>query len=144
LAKHEDLLALRKSKNMKISGGRKSRVGILNLERRKHPRFSIDLPVEYERVDSSVYLKGRAIDASEGGLLIVLPERVEIGRHLRLKLFLSVGLDLETVEALTQVVWVEMCSPEKKGDFRSGVKLIDISGEDLRKLKEFLEGLAAA
>lgn len=118
--------------------GKKFRVAIVNFERRKHPRFSIDLPVEYERVDSPVHLTGRAIDASEGGLLIVLPERVEIGQHLRLRLFLSMGPDLNTIEALTQVVWMEVCLAQKQGDYRSGVKFLNISPEDFRKLKDFL------
>lgn len=89
--------------------GEKSRVAIVNFERRNHPRFSIDLPVEYERADSPAHLTGRAIDASEGGLLIVLAERVEIGQHFRLRLFLSMDPDLNTIEALTQVVWMEVC-----------------------------------
>ena len=122
---------------MTIEKGAKSRVGIVNFERRKHPRFSIDLPVEYDRVDSPVHL-GRAIDASEGGLLIVLPERLEIGQHLRLRLFLSMGPELDTIEALTQVVWMEVCLAQKKGDYRSGVKFLSISPEDFRKLKDFL------
>ncbi len=126
---------------MIVEKGTKSRVGIVNFERRKHPRFSIDLPVEYDRVDSPVHL-GRAIDASEGGLLIVLPERVEIGQHLKLRLFLCMGPELNTIEALTQVVWTEVCLAQKRGDYRSGVKFVNISAEDFRKLKDFLGHLS--
>ena len=127
---------------MTLEKGAKSRVGIVNFERRKHPRFSIDLPVEYDRVESPVLL-GRAIDASEGGLLIVLPERLEVGQHLRLRLFLSMGAELNTIEALTEVVWMEVCLAQKRGDYRSGVKFLRISPEDFRKLKDFLGRLGS-
>lgn len=31
----------------------KPRIGITHFERRRHPRFAIDLPVEYYRLDST-------------------------------------------------------------------------------------------
>ncbi len=43
--------------------------GIVNFERRTFPRFSVDLPVEYEQIDSFIPA-GRALDIGEGGLLI--------------------------------------------------------------------------
>jgi len=82
--------------------------GVLNLEKRKYPRFSVDLPVEYSRIDSSIGTAGRAFDISESGLLIYFPERMEIGQRLSLKLFLSVGSQLNTIEILTEVAWVEI------------------------------------
>ena len=68
-------------------GEKKPRVGIVNLERRRHPRFTVDLPIEYYQFDSSIHYPGRLMDASEGGLLVYLPERVEVGQHLKMKLF---------------------------------------------------------
>jgi len=38
----------------------KPRYGTVNLERRKHPRFSVDLPIEYYRIDSSIGHTGKA------------------------------------------------------------------------------------
>jgi len=43
--------------------------GTLNFEKRRYPRFSVDLPVEYTRKDL-VFKQGRVINASEGGLLV--------------------------------------------------------------------------
>ena len=64
----------------------KLRYGTVNFEKRKHPRFSIDLPVEYSRTD--LFVKhGRAVNASEGGLLLYLPEQMEIGQHLEIESF---------------------------------------------------------
>ena len=60
----------------------KLRYGAVNFEKRKHPRFNFDLPIEYSRTD--LFVKhGRAVNVSEGGLLLYLPEQMEIGQHLR-------------------------------------------------------------
>jgi hypothetical protein len=58
----------------------------VDAEKRKHPRFNVDLPIKYGR--TQLFLKyARAVNASQGGLLLRLPEEVEIGQHLALKLF---------------------------------------------------------
>jgi hypothetical protein len=62
---------------------------IVSFERRRYPRFNIDLPVRYNKVDSSIGYNGRAMNMSEGGLLICSPERIGIHQHLKSKLFLS-------------------------------------------------------
>ena len=120
----------------------KHRAGIVNLERRKYPRFSINLPVEYHRIDSSVNRGGRALNASEGGLLVYFPEPMEIGQHLNLKLFFSLESGLGTVEVLAEVVWVDMHLNEGWGDYRSGVRFLDISPEDVKKLRSLLTALS--
>lgn len=120
----------------------KARYGIVNFEKRKHPRFNIDLPVEYAR--SSLFVKhGRAINISEGGLLLYLPERIELGQQLVLKLFFPSGKALETVETLVQVVWTDIHLAEDWGDYRTGVCFADISTEDLDKLMSFLRSLSS-
>ena len=55
----------------------KAHYGTVNFEKRKHPRFSVDLPVEYGRADVSGKQGGHATNASEGGLLLSLPEQIE-------------------------------------------------------------------
>ena len=120
----------------------KPRTGIVNFERRKYPRFSVDLPVAYYQINSSISHTGRALNASEGGLLIYFPEQMEIGQHLNLKLFFSLGSELNTIELLAEVVWIDIHLGEGWGDYRSGVKFIDISPEDMRKLKNLLMSLS--
>jgi c-di-GMP-binding flagellar brake protein YcgR len=119
----------------------KPRYGIVNFEKRKHPRFSVDLPVEYSQTDLSVE-QGRAINASEGGLLLYLPEQVGMGNHLRLKLFFTMGSDLNAIETVVEVVWVDMHLEKDRGDYPTGVRFVDISAEDVGKLKDFLRSLS--
>jgi len=116
------------------------RIGILDLERRKYPRFKINLPLDYYRVDTSAGQTGRAENASEGGLEIYFPEEMQIGERLKLRLYFSSSeSDLKAIEALAEIVWIDILSGE--GEYRSGVKFIDISPEDLFILKDFLESL---
>ncbi len=120
----------------------RTRYGIVNFEKRRHPRFNVDLPVEYARSSLSVK-HGRTVNISEGGLLLYLPERVEIGQDLVLKLFFPSGTALETVETMVQVVWTDIHLAEDRGDYRTGVCFADISSEDLDKLMNFLRSLSS-
>ena len=119
----------------------KPRIGIVNFERRKYPRFSIDLPIEYYQIDSPAGHSGRTANISEGGLLIYLPEKVEIGQHLKLRLFLASLSEFHSIEVLAEVVWMGTGMKEGLG-YPRAVKFTDISSENLTRLKEFLKSLA--
>ena len=128
---------------MKVEGeGTNPRIGIVNIERRRYPRFSIDLPIEYHPIPLSAFHKGRTINASEGGLLVYLPERMEIGQCLNVKLFFSSGFNLSTIEVIAEVVWIDIHLDKDWGDYRTGLKFVDISDEDLNRLKDFLTSLS--
>ena len=120
----------------------KPRYGIANIERRKYRRFPIRLPVEYYRASSSMSQTGQTLDASEGGLQILFPEQMDIGQNLKLKLFFSSGPELNAIEMLVQVVWVNTQLGEGEKHYRSGVKLTNISPEDMTKLKNFIVNLS--
>jgi c-di-GMP-binding flagellar brake protein YcgR len=120
----------------------KSHVGVVNLEKRRHPRFSIDLPIEYQLIPSDINLTGRALNASEGGMLVYLPQQIEIGQHLRIKLFFASGSHLNSIEVVAEVVWMDIHLGKEWGDYRCGVKFDDISPDDLNKLKNFLRSLS--
>ena len=119
------------------------RIGIANFERRKYPRFNIDLPIEYCRTDAVFFQAGRAMNASEGGLLVYFPERMDVGQHLKLRLFFAHGTELNRIEALVEVAWTDIHMGVGWGDYRAGVRFLQISTEDVDRLKRFLESLAS-
>jgi c-di-GMP-binding flagellar brake protein YcgR len=121
---------------------REPSLGVVDFERRKHPRFSVALPIEYWPMDKSRSRHGRTIDVSEGGLLLHLSEMMEIGQVLRLKLFMISGPDIASVEALAQVdvVWQDIYLG-KEGEYRVGVKFVEISPQNVDQLKKFLNNL---
>jgi len=110
-------------------------------EKRKHPRFNVDLPIKYGR--TQLFLKyARAVNASQGGLLLRLPEEVEIGQHLALKLFFPSHSELNTIKASVQVVWMDLhMRKDWSWDYQTGVRFVDIGTEDMTVLKSFLINL---
>ncbi len=115
--------------------------GTVNFEKRRYPRVNVDLPFEYDRGDS-VINRGEALNASEGGLLLYFPEKMEVGQILSLRLFFSPGFEFHSIEATVKVVWVDVHLEEDWGDYRTGVTFVGISLEDLEKLIIFLRSLS--
>jgi len=110
-------------------------------EKRKSPRYDVDLPVKYSR--TNLFFKhGRAANASEGGLLVCLPEKMDIGHHLVLKLFFPLHSGLNIIEAVVRVVSMNIhLRKDWTWDYRIGVKFEDISQANMTILKNFLTGL---
>ena len=119
----------------------KPRYGIVNFEKRKHPRFNVDLPIEYS--PSGLFFRhSNAANVNEGGLLLYLSEPMEIDQNLMVKLFLSEGSELNTIETLVQIVWKDILSGEGEEDYRAGVKFSYITPEDFEKWKSYLRSLS--
>jgi hypothetical protein len=110
----------------------------LTSEKRKYPRFNVNLPIKYSR--TNLFFKyGQAINASEGGLLVSFAEKIEIGQHLALKLFFPSRSELNIIEAIVQVVWMDIhLRKDWPWDYRTGVRFEDISPENMSIFKNFL------
>ena len=110
-------------------------------EKRKHPRFDVDLPIRYGRTHL-LFKFARTVNASEGGLLLRLPEEVDVGQHIALKLFFPSQSELNTIKASVQVVWMDLhMRKDWSWDYETGVRFVDICAEDLTVLKNFLVNL---
>jgi hypothetical protein len=107
-------------------------------EKRKYTRYEVDLPIRYSR--TNIFFKfGRATNASEGGLLVYLREKMEAGQDLALKLFFPPRSELNSLETSVQVVWTDMhLRKDWAWDYRTGVRFVNISPEDRAKFKNFL------
>ena len=112
--------------------------GVFAVEKRKHPRYSIEFPLDYSKVEGkTTYNGGLTADASEGGLLVYLPERIEIGDLLKIEIFYTKDLSFQTITATTKVVWSDLASKNWYGlEFQS------IDEENLGKLKALLREVA--
>jgi len=120
---------------------KKPQYGLVNFERRRSPRFSVDLPIEYSLLDSPEKNRGLAENASEGGLMLFLGEHLEVGQGLRIKIFFHSDPLLHSIEVAAKVVWTELAFG-REGDYRCGVRFSDILPDDLAKLKSFLDHLS--
>ena len=112
-------------------------------EKRKHPRFNVDLPIKYGR--TNLFFKyARAVNASQGGLLLRLPEEIEVGQHLALKLFFPSQSELNAIRVSVRVVWMDLhMRKDWSWDYQTGVRFVDICTEDMTLLMNFLGNLGA-
>jgi len=115
------------------------KVGVLAIEKRRHPRFSVELPLDYQRINGKEVLGGIAANASEGGLLVYLPEEIEIGAHLKIEIFFVQGLELKTIGAIAKVVWSDLAAKESYGEYRYGLQFQHIEEEDMKRLRALLK-----
>jgi len=114
--------------------------GVLAVERRMHPRITIEFPIDYSLLDGKTnYNAGLAADASEGGLLVYLPERIETGSILRIEIFYAKGLAFETITATAKVVWSDLASKLRWGEHWYGLQFQSIDTENFEKLKTLLK-----
>ena len=111
-------------------------------EKRKYPRVSANFPVKYSTTES-FFKSARAANASEGGLLLQLPEELGIGQQLALKLFFPSCADSNIIETVVKVVWMDVhLRKDWAWDYQTGVRFVDISPENMAVLKNFLTDLA--
>jgi hypothetical protein len=114
----------------------------LDSEKRKYRRFNINLPIKYSRTNL-LFKYARAVNASEGGLLLHLPEELGIGQQLALKLFFPSCADSNIIEMVVQVVWMDIrLRKDWAWDYQTGVRFVNISPQDMAILKNFLIDLA--
>ena len=118
------------------AGWKKKLNGLRKADGRQHPRALLYLPVEYGESSPKALRLGHTSNLSPGGVMLNLRERLRIGQRINLSIFVSLGKDVEAIKVNSQVVWV---GADKDGTFRSGVKFIDLSAHDRKKLEEFCE-----
>jgi c-di-GMP-binding flagellar brake protein YcgR len=116
-----------------------TKMGVLAIEKRRHPRFSVELPLDYVRVDGKETYGGMVANASEGGLLVYLPERIEIGALLKIEIFYVRGLELDTIKVMARVVWSDLAARESWGEHRYGLQFQNIDDKDFNQLMNLLK-----
>ena len=128
-------------KRKKKAGEPVSKDGLLVVEKRDQPRFTVELPFDYSRVDNEETW-GIATDASEGGLLVYLREVVEKGTLLNIEILFGKGSGLITIKAIAKVIWCDLAAKEAWGEYRYGVEFQSFSKGSLDQLKLLLKETA--
>ena len=133
--------------NRKTSGCKEIMEGSFNnRERRIHPRFIIDLPLEYRDMDGSCLRGGIVFNASKGGLLIEAVTDIPVGTELSITVLFPKGFRLADFKVVAKIVWKK---PYRKKDCRGnqywggyqyGLEFIQILAEDRWKLNFLLGG----
>lgn len=118
-----------------------SQKGVLGLEKRRHPRFFVELPLDYSRRGKKTDFGGMVKDAGEGGILVYLPEKIEVGEVLKVEIFFAKGLELNTVQGTAKIVWADLAAKETWREHRYGLEFQSMPKGMIQKLKNLLKGL---
>ncbi len=132
------LTAVRRKKGKDKSG---SKEGTFIVERRKHPRIGIELPLDYSLTDSEQTHGGLIADISEGGLLVYLPEVLKQETLLRIEILFVKGMELNPIKAIAKVVWSDLATKVISEENRYGLEFQSFIEGDLQRLKTILKEL---
>jgi c-di-GMP-binding flagellar brake protein YcgR len=116
-----------------------TKLGVLSVDRRRYPRFSVELPLDYCRVEGRETYGGIVANASEGGVLVYLPERMEMGAILKIEIFYVSGLELDTIKATAKIVWSDLAAKTSWGEYRYGLQFVSIGDNDFTRLMNLLK-----
>jgi hypothetical protein len=117
----------------------KSKEGIFIVERRKHPRIRVELPLDYSFVDKEETHGGIVANASEEGLLVYLSEATELGALLKIEILFVKGLELNTIKGIAKVVWSDLAAKKAWGEHRYGLEFQSFQEGDFQKLETLLK-----
>ena len=106
-------------------------------ERRKHPRFPIGLPLEFEDEDGLPH--GAVVcNMSEGGLLIHSIQDMPVGRELKVRVFFADEYELDQFKATAKIAWKDHHSDTDWEGYKYALEFVEISVEDRQKLVNLL------
>ncbi|OGP76596.1 MAG: hypothetical protein A2V86_02065 [Deltaproteobacteria bacterium RBG_16_49_23] len=115
------------------------KLGVLSVEKRRYPRYSVEFPLDFTRVEDKETYGGMVANVSEGGLLVYLPQRMEIGVVLKIEILYVQGLEFSTIKAVAKVVWADLAAKESWGEYRYGLQFVHIEENELVRLMNLLK-----
>jgi hypothetical protein len=116
-----------------------SRKGVLAIEKRKHPRLFLELPFDYSRKGKKTDFGGIVKNAGEGGILVYLPEKIDVGELLKLEIYFAKGLELNTVQGVAKIVWADLAARETWREHRYGLEFHSMPKGMIQKLRNLLK-----
>ncbi len=120
----------------------RSKEGFFLIERRKRPRFTLELPLDYSHTDNREEHGGIATNASEGGLLVYLPEVIEKGALLRFTILFVKGEEASRIKGIARVTWCDLAAKAVWGEYRYGLEFQSFNKGSLDELKILLREAA--
>ena len=106
-------------------------------ERRKYPRYSIRLPLEYWQTDDACR-GGMVGNLSEGGLLVHSLEDMLVDKELNIRIFFANGYEFDGIRAAGRIVWKDQHYETDWKGYKYGIEFVRISAEDRQKLVSLL------
>jgi hypothetical protein len=109
-------------------------------EKRKHPRVSLDVLLDFRISDEPKGSTGIVINASESGLLFQSFKSVPVGSAVKIDVSFSTGTgSKEQFSATARVVWKDLYLWEDLEGYQYGLRFLEVPGEEDMKLKRLLD-----
>ena len=113
-------------------------------ERRRFARMPFSFPVRFKECgydkdnlkEEGVSQYAYSNNISVGGIQLKLPQRLKIGKYLRLKLTLPIYSECKVVHFLGQVMWTQLDEAENR--HVAGIQFLDLDEVDKITLEEFI------
>ncbi len=124
--------------------------GIGSFEKREFSRCRLNLPMFYTINKQETAKGGESVDISRGGLMAYLNEQFQPGDRLHIEIFfpnhfqLSREISINSFRAQAQVMWVSFDQGNPRGEWKYGMKIVDISREDSVNLRQILDYLSSS
>jgi hypothetical protein len=110
-----------------------------SVEKRRHPRFLMDLPLEHRMMDIPYAHGGLVVNVSETGLLIECVKDMPIGSKLNITVLFPEGYELDSFEVSAEVVWRDIhWDDDNRKKYLYGLKFVSIKRQDYLKLRQLL------
>ncbi len=115
-------------------------------ERVGHPRFIIDLSLEYQGTNGSCLRGATLVNTKDGGFLIETVKDLPEGTEISISVLFPKGFELANFKVTAKIVWKGLCWKGDRNGSRYGegyqyrLQFIQISDTDLWKLNYILGG----
>jgi len=106
-------------------------------EKRKFLRVRIDFGLKYKIKDShSPLIKAVSVNISEGGIMMKIPKKLDIGTLLKLEITLP--SPHVTISTLARVVYVLDNYWDEYPPYRCGVEFLELKEKDREAIRKFV------
>jgi hypothetical protein len=111
----------------------------LSVDRRKHPRYLVEVPLDFAAGRNHAVSTGLTANASEGGLMAFMGEQVDVGSVLNVTLLFRLGFALTSMESRSVVVWRDDVWKEYLDNYRYGLMFLEPESTELEKLRRLFK-----
>jgi hypothetical protein len=108
-------------------------------ERRKYPRYHFKLPMNYSMPDNKDNYGGIIGNASEGGIEVHLPGKLDTGEVLKIEILFAKGWELKTVRGIAKIIWSDLAVRKTSKVHRYGLQFQLFNKRNLQKLRILLK-----
>ena len=107
------------------------------VERRRFPRVRADFGLKYQIKDSdSAQIKAVSINIGEGGIMMKISEKLDVGTLLNLQLTLPPPYG--NIQASARAIYVIDNYWDDYPPYRCGVEFLDLKEKDRSQIKKFV------